>query len=222
MKRRWSSKVKKQVARWVVVPLLLTLPLTLVVINIVPLLFCQAPSSNTKRTNFDIIIVLGNPANPDGSPSEIMRQRVLKAVELFHSGRARYILFTGGAVYNSYVEADVMAQLAHSVGVPKSASVTDPKARNTYQNLFNAVEIMHKNRWFSALVVTSAYHVKRTTFILSHFDLDYQVVSSHASWISQLLIGQWENYLLTRLALSGDSKYYGLSPEQIKRVKHSQ
>ncbi|MBW4621859.1 MAG: YdcF family protein [Cyanosarcina radialis HA8281-LM2] len=160
--------------------------------------------------------MLGNPANSDGSPGEIMRQRVLKAVELFQGGRAKYILFTGGAVYNSYVEADVMAELARSLGVSKSAVVTDRKARNTYHNLFNAVEIAHKNRWSSALVVTSPYHVKRTAFILSHFDLDYQVVSSHASWISQLLIGQWENYLLTRLVLSGDSKYYGLSPEQIK------
>lgn len=220
MKRRWTSKAKKQMARWVVVPLLLTLPLTLVAINIVPLLFCQAPSLNTKRTNFDVIIVLGNPANSDGSPGERMRQRVLKAVELFRDGRARYILFTGGAVYNSYVEADVMAELARSLGVPESAFVTDPKARNTYQNLFNAIEISRKNRWSSALVVTSPSHVKRTAFILSYFDFDYQVVSSQASWISQLLIGQWENYVLTRIVLSGDSKYYGLSPEKIKQVKH--
>lgn len=115
-----------------------------------------------------------------------------------------------------------MAELAHSEGIPKSAFVTDPKARNTYQNLLNTIEIMHKNRWSSALVVTSPYHVKRRAFILSHFDLDYQVVSSRASWTSQLLVGQWENYLLTWLALSGDSKYYGLTAEQIKPVKHGQ
>lgn len=218
MKRRWSLNAKQQVARWVVVSLLLTLP-TLAVINIVPLLCYQAPLINTKCTNFDVIVVLGNPANSDGSPGEVMRQRVLKAVELFQARQARHILFRG-AVYNSYVEANVMAELAHSVGVPKSAFVTDPKARNTYQNLLNAIEIMHKNRWSSALVVTSPYHVKRTAFILSHFDLDYQVVSSRASWTSQLLVGQWENYLLTWLALSGDSKYYRLTAEQIKPVKH--
>lgn len=222
MKRRWRSEAEKQAGRWVVVPLLLTLPLTLIVINVVPLLFCQAPSTNTKHANFDVIIVLGNPANADGSPGEIMRQRVLKAVELFRGGRASYIVFTGGAVYNSYVEADVMAELARSLGVPKSACVTEPKARNTYQNLFNAIEILHKNRWSSALIVTSPGHVRRTAFILSHFNLDYQVVPSRASWISQLLIGQWENYVLTRIVLSGDSKYYGLPPEQIKQVKQSQ
>lgn len=219
MKMCWSSKTRKQVALWIAVPILLTLPVTLLVINIVPFLFCRVPLATSKRTSFDVIIVLGNPANSDGSPSEVMRQRVLKAVELFRRGRARYILFTGAAVYNSYVEANVMAELAHSVGVPKSAFVTDSKARNTYQNLFNATEIMHKKHWSSALVVTSPYHVKRTAFILSHYDIDYQVISSQVPsrfLISQLLMSQWENYLLTRLVLRGYSTSYGLNPEQIK------
>jgi uncharacterized SAM-binding protein YcdF (DUF218 family) len=221
MKSRWSSEAKKQMARWVV-PILLILPLALVVINTVPLFFCQALLTNTKHANFDVIIVLGNPANSDGSPGEIMRQRVLKALELFRDGRAKHMLFTGGAVYNSYVQAEVMAELARSLGVPGSACVTEPKSRNTYQNLFKAIEILRQNRWSSALIVTSLYHVKRTAFILSHFDLDYQVVPNRASWISQLLISQWENYVLTRIVLSGGSKYYGLPPEQIQRIKHGQ
>lgn len=65
--------------------------MSLLVINIIPALFCQSPSTKSQRTKFDIIIVLGNPANSDGSPSEVMRQRVLTAVELFRTGRARYI-----------------------------------------------------------------------------------------------------------------------------------
>lgn len=145
MKVQWKTESKKRVVLWVVVPILLTLPVTLLVINIVPSLFCQAPLANSKHTKFDVIIVLGNPANSDGSPGEVMRQRVLKAVELFRAGEARHMLFTGAAVYNHFVEADVMENLAHSVGVSESALVKDPKARNTYQNLFNATEIMLKN-----------------------------------------------------------------------------
>jgi uncharacterized SAM-binding protein YcdF (DUF218 family) len=151
-----------------------------------------------------------------------MKQRVLKAVELFHDKQAKYILFTGAAVYNAYVEADVMKQFAYSRGVPEAALMTDPEARNTYQNLFNANEVMTKNHWSSALVVTSPSHVKRTAFVLSHYDIDYRVVASEVppgQWLSQLLIGQWENYLLTRLALKGYTKSYGLTPEQIHRGK---
>jgi uncharacterized SAM-binding protein YcdF (DUF218 family) len=174
--------------------------------------------TNTKRKTFDLIVVLGNPAKSDGSPGEAMKQRVLKAVELFHGKQAKYLLFTGAAVYNAYVEADVMKQFACSKGIPETALLTDPEARNTYQNLFNAIEIMAKNHWSSALVVTSPSHVKRTAFVLSHYDIDYRIVASEVSpeqWLSQFLIGQWENYLLTRLALRGYTKFYGLTPEQI-------
>jgi uncharacterized SAM-binding protein YcdF (DUF218 family) len=218
---KWRLEAKN----WVAIPILLTLPVMLLVINIIPTFFCQAPSANSKRTQFDVIIVLGNPATSDGSPSEVMRQRVLKAVELFRTGRAKYILFTGSAVYNQFVEADVMADLARSVGIPDSALVKDPKARNTHQNLFNATEIMLENQWNSALVVTSSYHVKRTAFILSHYDVDYRVVSSSVPlklWFWELLVGQWENYILTRLTFTGYSKSYGLTQEQVEQFKHRQ
>lgn len=214
MKTRWRFEAKKRIALWIVIPILLILPVALLVINIVPALFCQAPLANSKRTKFDVIIVLGNPANSDGSPGEEMRQRVEKAVELFRVGRAKYMLLTGGAVYTPFVEADVMQNLAQSVGIPKDALVKDPKARNTYQNLFNATKIMLEKHWSSALVVTSPYHVKRTAFILSHYAIDYQIVSSSVPpklWLWHLLVGQWENYLLTKIAFSGYSKSYGLT-----------
>ncbi|WP_298904089.1 YdcF family protein [uncultured Nostoc sp.] len=218
---RWKSKTIYRAALWLVIPILLTIPVSLLAINIVPLFFCQAPLVNSKRKTFDVIIVLGNPANSDGSIGEIARQRVLKAVSLLHTRRAKYILFSGAAVYNHYVEADVMANFAHSIGVPRSSLVTDTEARNTYQNLFNATKIMLKNHWSSALIVTSPYHVRRTAFIVSHIGgIDYQVVKCEVpvtAWIEQLLIGQWENYLLTRLAFGGYSKSYGLTQEQMLR-----
>ncbi|WP_334964168.1 YdcF family protein [Nostoc sp.] len=219
---RWKSRIIYRAALWFVILILLTIPISLLVINIVPLFFCQAPLVNSKRKTFDVIIVLGNPANSDGSIGEIARQRVLKAVELFHTGRAKYILFSGAAVYNHYVEADVMANFAHSIGVPRSVLVTDTQARNTYQNLFNASKIMLKNHWSSALIVTSPYHVRRTAFIVSHIGIDYQVVKCEvpvAAWIWQLLIGQWENYVLTRLAFDGYSKSYGLTQQQMLRPR---
>ncbi|MEH2067400.1 MAG: YdcF family protein [Nostoc sp.] len=211
---QWKFATKNRAALWFVIPILLTIPVSLLVINIVPLFCCQAPLVNSKHQTFDAIVVLGNPANSDGSIGEIARQRVLKAVELFHAGRAKYILFSGAAVYNHYVEADVMANFAHSLGVPRSALLTDTQARNTYQNLLNATKIVLKNHWSSALIVTSPYHVRRTAFIVSHFSIDYQVVPCEvpvAARIKQLLIGQWENYLLTRLAFDGYSKSYGLT-----------
>lgn len=222
MQVRQRSRIKKKRIAWIAIPVLCVLPLVIVVINVVPLFCCQAPLANSKRATFDAIVVLGNPAKPDGRPGEMMQQRVLKAVELFRKGKAKSMILTGAAVYNSHIEAEVMANLARSLGVPESVLVIEPNARNTYQNIFHTTEIMLKHRWSSALVVTSPHHVRRVAFILSHYDLDYQVVPSAvppAAWASQLFLGQWENYLLTRIALTGYSKTYGLTQDQIEKVK---
>jgi uncharacterized SAM-binding protein YcdF (DUF218 family) len=212
MKIPQRSGKKKRRLLWLVIPILLTFPVSLLTINIIPLLFCRAPLISSNRTTFDAIVVLGNPAKSDGSIGDTAKQRVLKSVELYNQGRAKYILFTGAAVYNQYVEADVMANFAHSMGVPQPALITETTARNTHQNMFKATEIMHQKHWSSAMVVTSPYHIKRSAFILSHYDIEYQVVPCDVpvtAWIQQLLLAQWENYLLTRIALDGYSKSYG-------------
>ena len=51
---------------------------------------------------FDVIIILGFPALQDGKPSPIMRESVIKAVELFNKGYANNIICSGGGVYNKY------------------------------------------------------------------------------------------------------------------------
>ncbi len=69
----------------------------------------------------DVIIVLGFPAQDDGKPSPLMKTRVEKAVELFYEGYAPTVIFSGSAVNNEFVEAEVMTSYAESLGVPKTA-----------------------------------------------------------------------------------------------------
>lgn len=190
-------------------------------INIVPLLFIRAPLLNSNSIDkYDVIVVLGNPAHTDGSIGDIAQQRVQKSVELFNEGQAKYILFTGSAVYNRYAEADVMADFAHSLGVPRTALMRETKARNTYQNLLYATEIMQQNHWRSAAIVTSPYHVKRTAFMVSDYEIIYRVVPCEvpiSGWIWQSIVGQWENYLLTRIAIFGYSTSSGF-PRQVQAL----
>ena len=61
-------------------------------INLFPLLFYKAPLTKLKQKKYNAIIVLGYPGTPDGMPSPIMRERVIKAVELFNKGYAPTVL----------------------------------------------------------------------------------------------------------------------------------
>src|SRR5260370_26643093 len=82
----------------------------------------------------DAALVLGCPANPDGSPSICQYCRVGAAVRQYQLGRVRYLIVTGGAAHTPSVEADVMGDLAEEQGVPRERVVRDPRALSTWQN----------------------------------------------------------------------------------------
>src|ERR1700761_6349208 len=70
------------------------------------------PTSNSILPQFDAIVVLGTPANPDGSPSPEQRERTLEGIREFKAGIAPHLIFTGAAAHNQFIEAHVMAMLA--------------------------------------------------------------------------------------------------------------
>ncbi|GCD10550.1 hypothetical protein Ctaglu_21730 [Clostridium tagluense] len=152
-------------------------PLSL--INLFPLLFYKAPLTKLELKKFDTIIVLGYPGTPDGKPSPIMRERVFKAVELFNKGYANFIICSGGSVYNKYIEADIMIKLAKSLGVPDSCLVRENKSINTYGNLLNSIDIMRRMNWSSAIVITSPWHLRRSSYLLSKFNITYVMKKSN-------------------------------------------
>lgn len=128
------------------------------------------PTSNTTATHFDTILVLGYPANPDGTPSPEERARVLEGIREYRAGVAPRLILTGGPAHNRFVEAHVMAQFALSQGVPASDLFEEPHAQNTIQNIFYSAQIMHAHNWSSADVVTSGYHLGRAALILTTFN----------------------------------------------------
>jgi len=124
------------------------------------------PDHNTAATHFNTLIVLGYPADPDGTPSPEQRERVLEAVREYKAGVAPDIIMTGGPAHNQFVEARVMATLAERNGVPASAIVEEPQAQNTIQNIFYSSQIMHARNWHSAEVISSPAHLGRAAMIL--------------------------------------------------------
>lgn len=133
---------------------------------IVFIFYITIPLGNTHASHFDVLMVLGYPANADGTPAPEQRERVLEAVRQFKSGVAPVILVSGAAAHNRFVEADVMAALAETSGVPPGAIVRESRALDTIQNIAYSTQIMRAHGWQSAEVVTSAAHVRRASLIL--------------------------------------------------------
>jgi uncharacterized SAM-binding protein YcdF (DUF218 family) len=132
--------------------------------------YITIPRHNTDTTHFDTIIVLGTPSRLDGTPSPEQRERVLEGVREYKAGVAPHIIMTGGAAHNHFVEAHTMAQFAASQGVPASDIFEEGQAQNTVQNIYYSAQIMHQHGWGSAEVVSSPYHLGRTSLILAAFN----------------------------------------------------
>ena len=100
----------------------------------------------------DVIIVLS------GEQGE----RVATGVKLYQEGLAPRLLMTGGPVEWNVAAADIMAEQAKFLGVPEKDIVLEKRATSTYENALCSLNILKKNGWHSAIVVTSPYHLRRT------------------------------------------------------------
>jgi uncharacterized SAM-binding protein YcdF (DUF218 family) len=134
-----------------------------------------APTANTSQTQFDALIVLGDPADDDGNPGPTQQARVAEAVKEYERGEAPRIILTGGAADNQYVEAEVMARTAKAQGIPAGAIIEETRARNTIENACDSMGIMRSHGWQSAEVVTSPYHVPRAAMVFSRLPLKWRM-----------------------------------------------
>ena len=139
------------------------------------IIYFSIPIQDTQQTQFDVILVLGNPAKDDGSIGPEAKSRLLEGIRQYQAGVAPRLLLTGGAVTNRFVEAQVMMQFARSQGVPASALFTEDRSRNTIQSAFYTYQLMQAHDWTSALVVSSPTHIRRASLIFSHYPLAWRM-----------------------------------------------
>lgn len=157
---------------------------------IVAIFYLTIPLGNTQATHFDTLIVLGFPALGDGTPSPEERERVAEAVRQYGAGAAPYILVTGGAVRNRFVEARVMARLAESMGVPRRAVVEEDYARDTIQNIEYSTSMMRARGWQSAEIVTSPSHEQRASLIVMHSPIAINWRMKTCAWPPEVKFGE--------------------------------
>ena len=155
--------------------------------------YVTIPLGNTDQPKFDTIVVLGFPANADGSPSFIQKERVFSAVRQFQSGVAPTLIMTGGKAHNQFSEAHVMASYAQSLGVPADAIIEESNAHDTIQNAYFSIAIMRAHGWHSAEVVSSNSHLRRASLIFAHYPIHYRMQGAQPASLQGALFG-WAAY----------------------------
>lgn len=130
-------------------------------------------NTKSKRKLYDCVVVCGYPAESDGTVSLIMKTRVEKAVKLILSGRAKYLILSGGAVANKFIEAEVMKKYAMELGIPETMILEEKAAKSTYHNMMYAKDIMEQQELKNCIVVTNGWHLRKADYYSRKFKLDY-------------------------------------------------
>lgn len=172
------------------------------------------PLSNTDRRHFDAIIVLGVPAESNGAPSADQQAEVSEAVREYERGVASHIILSGGAAHNEFVEAQVMAEVARSQGIPQTSLVEESRAQNTLENACYSMEIMKARGWESAEIIATDFRLPRAAYIFRRYPLawamhaapDLPGTSAAMRWL------EWEVEVLKAVRLLGFAQFLDSCP----------
>jgi vancomycin permeability regulator SanA len=129
----------------------------------------------------DVAIVPGNTVERDGQPSPRLRARLDKTLELYRGGMFGHVIVSGGVGVEGFDEAEVMKRYLVSRGVPEESVIADGGGATTYLTARNAAELMKRNGWGSALIVSQYFHIARTRLAVESYGVR-PVYSAHAEY----------------------------------------
>lgn len=119
--------------------------------------------------NVDYILVLGAGVRVDGSPSDMLHDRVLTAVNVQAVGQSAPLLMSGDNQNPDYDEVSAMVALAVELGVEEALIETDRLGLSTYESVTRARDLYDAKR---IVIVTQEYHLYRALYIAEQMGIE--------------------------------------------------
>lgn len=116
-----------------------------------------------------VALVFGAGYWPDGTPSDVMKDRVEAAVDLYRAGRVRKVILSGDNRFVNYNEPAVMREYALSLGLPEEVIQLDYAGRRTYDTCYRARDVFLLQ---DVILVTQRYHLPRALYTCQRLGLN--------------------------------------------------
>lgn len=142
-----------------------------------------------------VAIVFGAGLRRDGTPTAMLRDRVLTGADLYFSGKVDKLLMSGDNRFLEYNEPEAMRQFALSVGVPDEAIVLDYAGRRTFDTCYRAKTIFGLD---TALLVTQRFHLPRALYLCDMLGMEtLGVEAENCYWTGSPFIWNVREFLAT-------------------------
>lgn len=134
--------------------------------------------------NADCILVLGCYVMDNGSPSDMLHDRLQRGVELYELNAASKLLMSGDHGRQNYDEVDAMKRFAVDAGIASEDVFMDHAGFSTYESIYRAKEIFQAKK---IIIVSQQYHLYRAVYIAERFGLEaYGVNADYHTYIGQV------------------------------------
>ena len=126
-------------------------------------------------SDVDCILVLGCGVRDDGTPSDMLRDRLLRGIELYELGAAPKLLMSGDHGRTTYDEVNIMKGFAVDAGMASSSVFMDHAGFSTYESMSRAQDIFQADK---IIIVTQGYHLYRAIYIARALGIEAYGVAS--------------------------------------------
>lgn len=130
---------------------------------------------------FDIVIVPGIPFE-NGKWDRIMKSRVYWSKFLYDKGITENIMYSGGAVYTPYIEAEIMAMYAEKLGIDRKNIFTETKAEHSTENVYYSYRKAKKLGFERIALASDPFQTKMLRSFIRR-KLNDDVMCCRSSWI---------------------------------------
>ncbi len=129
--------------------------------------------------------------------------RILTGIELVKNGTADFLLISGGdgALFDrGKSESEMLEAFAIRWGIPEQQILIDRNSRNTFENAVESRKIIQQHNFKKLLLVTSAFHMFRSSGCFKQQDLEVDVLPVDYYATAQIS-DDFRNYLPSTQAL---------------------
>ncbi len=142
-----------------------------------------APDEAAKLSGVDCILVLGCKVWEDGAPSDMLKDRLARGIELYNLGVAPKLLMSGDHGRKGYDEVGTMKHFAIDAGIFSEDIFMDHAGFSTYESVYRAKEIFEADK---IVIVTQEYHMYRALYIAEKLGVEaYGVASDYHTYVGQ-------------------------------------
>lgn len=143
----------------------------------------------------DAIVVLGCLVLEDGTPCNILKDRLNRSIELYKNGIAPKIIMSGDHSSDDYNEVASMKKYAVEAGVPSEDIFMDHAGFSTYETMYRAKEIFGAKK---IVIVTQEYHLYRSVFIANKLGMEaYGVASEYDIDQNREMLARCKDFMTT-------------------------